>query len=387
MQGGLIDPETGGPNIDLIRPLLGSQEEAPPNEIDGALISSHWVATALEALGSLGEAMTWYHLGQYKWRAGKQFSTVREALPDFGRREAAHGNQLQAAVCAARVGQIERARELYAWAAENYMLTQEEINYFAKTRQYQPIWEWLPFRAYALACLERWEEALAVAEECQRFVEKDRRARTTGSYQSPLKILAVVLALARYKVHPSEETRRQAQEMLQPQAVASRSHGDHLDALFYLYNLRARYPELAHPQPEELPFSERVRQGADACREWMAQGGIILNGTPQGLKLLDEHLRTIYRTLDSEEKRKQALFLWGSYFGEVVRRELAGGQWNMRGDNMLKCSLDWDMGEVELHLWPFNRVKEYVTGENEKGLYALWQEAEQAYIEMVEEVN
>jgi hypothetical protein len=379
LQNNMIDPDTSGPNMALIQPLLGPQEEPTPDEIDMLLVNSAWVATAHEARGDITRAMAWYRLGQFQWRGGKQFSSVKEDPPDIMHRDAAARNQLPAAICSDRVGDNERAKELYLWASANYSLTSDEIDYAVSNKYYQTIWQRFPKRAYALCCLENWDEALSVAEEAQRIVDMDRRAQTKESHQAPLRILPVVLALTRYHTHPSDQTRRSAQEMLHVQSVATRSHGDHILALFYLFNLRSRHPELANPSSDELLPAERISQGAEACIAWMAKGGIQLNGTPASLQLLDRYARKIYKRSQNKEDRKAILFFIGSYFGEAVRKELAGGQWKFSEDNLLKTTVDWDMGEIELHLWAFNHTHELLEKKTKKSFYALWEETEQAY--------
>lgn len=379
-RGGLIDADTGGPDMELIRPLLGPQEAELPEEIDAPLISSDWIGAAHEKQGDLAEAIAWYRLGKYKWRGSEQFAHVKGDPPDLIYRDAAAQNQLPAAVCADRVGDRERALNLYSWAAVNRRLTPAEIKHAERKGYYQTVWQRLPFRAYALACLERWEEALSVAEEAQRWVEKDQRAKTKESYQAPLRILPVVLAITRYEVNRTDDNRRKVQEMLDPQWVATRSHPDHLSTLFYLYNLHARHPDLASPSAEELPPAELARLGAEACQKWMAHCGIHLDGTAESLKLLDERTKAIYKAAQNDGEGKNFLFLWGSYFGEVVRRELAGGQWKFSKKNFLESTVDWDIGEVELHLWPFKHAFEFVTGPKKETFYQLWQESEKSYI-------
>ncbi|MCS6910107.1 MAG: hypothetical protein NZM11_06000, partial [Anaerolineales bacterium] len=242
------------------------------------------------------------------------------------------------------------------------------------------LWTNLSYRAYALLCLGRWAEALSTAEQGQEYFRRDRHWKDK-TYE-PIVLYPIVQAVARYKLDPSPENRRKAIERLSPQAVASRNHVGHLWALFHLYNLRALHPDLAQPRPEELPPEERARQGAEACVKWMAEGGVVLDGTPESLKRLDETIREVFRGLEGEEKRKQALFLWGSYFGEVVRKELAGGQWRAHGKAMTEMAVDWELGEATLHLWAYRHVKAYVTGKAAKGLHVLWEETEQAYIDL-----
>ena len=296
----------------------------------------------------------------------------------MGRDDAAR-HQLISAVCANRINNHDRALQLYTWAAENRKLTPEE---FQESHQKQPsiIWERLPYRAYALACLNRWEEALETAQRCQEVVNQDRRAQTSESYRTPLQVLKVVLALAKYQVHPTKEHKLKAREQLDPQSVSSRHHSSQLYSLFYLYNLRERHPELAHPKSAEATAAVRAHQGAQACVAWMAGGGLDLDYSPESLKRLDQAIKPMVHSMDQEDQKKKALFLWGCYLGEVTRRELAGGQWQFTED-FWDSSLYWDMGEIEFKLRVFRYLHQYLNGEAEKSLFQTWQETEQAYLE------
>ncbi|MCK4977750.1 MAG: hypothetical protein KAS36_12525 [Anaerolineales bacterium] len=381
-----VDPETGGPDVeaiaDIIQPFLGAQEKPPPWDADIAVSMGDRMGTAHEAIGDLPAAMGWCRIGRYVWRGDDQFESSHEGFPDYARRMTVGMLQMEAAICADRVGETGRAAQLFTWAVKNRSLTEEEVAEFDKTKQYYAVWEWTIQKAYALLCLGQWRDALEVAEDALLWIEKDSRARVGASHEMPLMILPVVLALAKYKENPNEENRLEANKMLDPQVVASRSHVDHLIGLFYIFNLRAKFPDLANPPEDELPPSARAKQGADACREWMKQADIQIDGSLESLKLLDQSLRDIYPTIEDDEKVKMVLFMWGSYFGEVVRNELAGGQWNFDAENMSSWTVDWDMGEIELHLWPFQRVKEYASGKTDQSTFELWQETEQAYLDL-----
>lgn len=380
-----LDKNTMGPNIELIEPLISPYlgEQTPlPEAVQRVIDASTEKGIANELLGNMPAAKAWYRVGQYSWRGKRIFTNLMgDPDPDVMDREAAARPQLESAICATRVGNHERARQLYEWAAQNYGFSEREIPIWeGKKKTHIVLWTNLSYRAYALLCLGHWAEALSTAEQGEAYFRRDRHWKDK-TYE-PIVLYPIVQAVARYRLNPSPENRRKAIEMLSPQAVASRNHSAHLSALFYLYNLRALHPDLAQPEPEELPLEERARQGAELCVKWMAEGGLMLDGTPESLKLLDETMRVVFRNLDSEEKRKQALFAWGSYFGEVVRKELAGGQWRAHGKAMTEIAVDWELGEAELHLWAYRHVKAYVTGKVESGLYALWKETENAYIDL-----
>lgn len=380
-----LNPDTGGPAVDLIEPLiepfLGNDKGIPPKNLSKAIGLGERTGPVYETLGNNRAALDCYRLGQYQYRENTKLYSLNMGK-DFVRlrgRDDAARQQLSAAIGADRIGNQERAQQLYAWVAENRTLTDDEHQYFLD-KQPSAIWRRLPYKAYALTCLNRWEEALAVAEGCQEVVEGDSRALTSESYQVPLQVLRMVLALAKYKLGPTPELLKNAREALDPQAVASRVHPSHLISLYYLYNLRQRHPDIIELEQSELTSAERAQQGAQACVVWMAEGGMKLDFTPESLALLDKTIHDIYATLKEESQKVRAIFLWGSYLGEVTRRQLAGGQWQFT-EKFWDSSLYWDMGEIDFNMWVFRYLHQYLTGEIQKTLFQAWQETEGAYIE------
>ena len=378
-------PGTEIPDVKKIEPLLqgylGSQESPPPQHIKSAASLGPTHGIAYEVLGQHEIAKAWYQLGQYIWRGGKQFDSVVEEPAHFASRMTAGMLQMEAAICADRIGSTDRARNLFEWAVENRSFTKDELMEFEETKQPYVVWKWTIQRVYALFCLGNFKLAHQAAEEALLWIKKDSRAKLGSASEMPLLILPTVLALINYELDPSPENRTEAINLLDLDAVATRSHGDQFRGLLYLFNLRAKYPELAMPDNEDLPPSARAKQASEACRRWTAKVDLQLDNSVESLKVLDKYLKKIYREINEEEQRKQVLFMLGSYFGEVVRAELAGGKWNFSGEVVLSWTVDWDIGEVELHLWPFQRVHEYATGKTKENLTDLWNQIEQAYLE------
>ncbi|RPI85286.1 MAG: hypothetical protein EHM41_11255 [Chloroflexi bacterium] len=239
---GWLDEKTGGPDVAKIPGLEEPQHVRLPVEVVVAISRTLWNAPAHEYHGSLTTASAWYELGQYEWRGGRTIPGETAAIPDLMTREPAAVRQLPAAICADRVGNTQRAQDLYGWAAGNYLLTEEEIEWFAGSRQIQTIWEFLPMRAYALICVGDWTEALAAAETADFWAKKDRGAQTSEAYQVQLQLLPTLLALARYKLEPAEANRQTARASLALQAIRGRrSMSERLICHFYWYNLRSRF--------------------------------------------------------------------------------------------------------------------------------------------------
>lgn len=383
---GWLDEPSRGPRLDILIAKIEQLGPSSANHADEAVLDvlavSEQAATANEAAGNIAVALSWYTLGQFRWRGGYRYpgDSLDNDVPLTVRDDSAR-LQLPAAVCSERVGDLERARKLYTWALENRKLSNDEIGYYLSSKQESVVWQRLPYWAYALAALDRCEEALQTCEKCSDVVAQDPDAHIDDSGEPPLKILTLVEAVCRYRLSPSIETRSLAIHSLHPQFAASLSHVGHLDTLFYLYNIRARHPDLANPDPDELPPAERARQGYEACTSWMAHGGLQLDGSVESLKLLDQHLVDVWEAMDLSQ-HKMVLFLIGSYVGEVIREELAGGQWNFSEENMLAWTLDWEMGEAEMHLHPYLHVRQLVDGETKMPFFQLWQEAEATYIEL-----
>lgn len=255
-----LDQNTMGPNVELIEPLilpyLGEQTPLPET-IQRVIDASTEQGIANELLGNVPAAKVWYRIGQYGWRGKRIFKKdMDNPAPSEMTRSAAALPQLESAICATRAGNHERARQLYEWAAQNYGFSERELQILegGKDKTDIVLWTNFSYRAYALLCLGHWAEALATAERGEEYFRRDRHWRDK-TYE-PLVLYPIVQAVARYKLHPSEENRRKAMEMLSPQAVASPNHGGHLWALFYLYTLRALHPELIEPPPARTGWAK-----------------------------------------------------------------------------------------------------------------------------------
>lgn len=235
---GWLDPNTGGPIVAAIAPSLAAGSWPYPDGVEEALTRCFLSAPAHEYQGNLVAASAWYELGQYDWTKDNPPIKTSGGIPELAFREARAIHQLPAAICADRVGNTQRAKELYTWAAANFILPDEELQGWARTHQLQMIWELLPMRAYALACLEDWTEAKQAAEVAQFWVKKDRGAEHS---REQIQLLPILLALSRWKLEPSIQNQQEAQKRLGLKAITARDFADRLHCYFYLFNLRARF--------------------------------------------------------------------------------------------------------------------------------------------------
>lgn len=287
----VLDPATAGPALEAITPQLGSQAESPPEKLRSILGNAGLFGAAFETKGEYEAAFAWYRLGQFKWRGEAQFEQyIDEARPDISARAAAARNQLPAGVCADRVGDEKKAQQFYEWAALNRSLSEGELEFYSEQGNHQIIWEFLAYLAYALACLERWNEALEIAQMANEHATVDERAQSTNSYRVPVKILPIVLALSKHQVAASEETRQNVIKALDRQSASSKSHDSHLASLFHLYNLKAKHPDLANPRAEEIPPAERARRGYEMAVKWWAHLGVDADGTPESFREIENML-------------------------------------------------------------------------------------------------
>lgn len=374
---GWLDERIQGPKVEEI--LAEINPEPLPNHLHALIGTSPWTGTANEIMGNLGSALAWYQVGSYTWRWEWVYTTPPTERTGAMRSRAR--KQLLSAVCSDRIGKLDRAEGLYRWAVHNYSLIPKEIEWLVDRENYERLWELRTNSAYAHACLGEWEACWDLVQEAQRWLDADPDAERSETARVQLLLLPILTSLARHKAEPSEEHRLRAQEMLHPQAVATRIHIDHLFALFYLFNLRARHPELASPPDGELPPAERATKASETCVQWMAHGGVHLDSTVESLKVLDEWIPKIWPTLD-DEKQRMSLYFWGAYVGEVVREELAGGRWNFNDESALNWRVEWEMGGAELRLFSIQKAYNLAVGEMVQPLYELWEETEKNYLEL-----
>ena len=307
---GWLNSQIGGPIVTeielLLRPYLNHEGPIPQENLQRVLYVSVSAAPICETLGKILAALDWYRIGQYRYRGGRVYSRhLGQEWPDISARDDAGRGQLESAICATRVGNHERARQLYEWAAENYDLSEEEKKGLKRVGSSDVVWERLPYRAYALACLEQWEEALQSAEEAWQYIEKgwSRIRRVYGATYTPVLVCRAVLALARYKVHPSEKTFEQAATTLRTQISISIKDKDFW-ALFLFYNLRALHPELVAPAVTragwgQMPARERQLTHAHpiSALAFSPPGHLLAVGSVEG-----------------------DIYLWETATGRMVRR-------------------------------------------------------------------
>jgi hypothetical protein len=98
------------------------------------------------------------------------------------------------------------------------------------------------FRRFA--GFEAAQEALAEAEGAQRWIDKDSRPWGDHAWRDYFWLLPMLRRLIDYKLDPTEKNKEAARKGLNPTILKSQDHGRTLFLLFYLFNLRAKYPEL-----------------------------------------------------------------------------------------------------------------------------------------------
>lgn len=365
---------------ELLQPFLGSQEYPPPRALKTAVSLGPNMGAAYETLGNLEPSQAWYHLGRYIWRGGEQFESTPPGFPHYGSRMTVGMLQMDAAICADRAGQTSTAKQLFTWVVKNRSFSEKELREFEGTNQPKAVWEWKIQKAYAKLCLGDLQSANETAEEALLWIGKDRETKLDSATKMPLLIFPTILALIRYELDPTPNKCTEAVRLLDYGAVSTTIHVDRLEAFFYLFNLRAKYPDLIEFHEEDLPPSIRAIQAADACRDWATKVGIKLDNSVESLHILDKNLQKIYSNIPDEDQQKLVLFMLGSYFGEIARSELEGGEWNFSAETMLSWTVDWDLEEAEIQLWPFQRVHEFATSKIDDTLTDLWKQTKQAYL-------
>lgn len=238
---GWLDEATGRPDIGKIPGLHEPENVRISVEAEVAVHRMFWNAPAHEYLGNLDTALTWYELGQYEWRGGITFPVDKDWIPDYALRESRGPHLLTAAVCSDRVGNRDRAQELYDLAARHYVLTGDDIKWFVESHQLGAIWEYLPYQAYAQICMGKWADALAALETSDFWAKKDRHAQTDDAYQVQLQLTPTLMALAHYKLDPTAANREAARAKLSLKSIGGRNASERLICYFYWYNLREKF--------------------------------------------------------------------------------------------------------------------------------------------------
>lgn len=100
--------------------------------------------------------------------------------------------------------------------------------------------------------------------------------------------------------------------------------------------------------------------------------GVTLDYSPESLKLADEVLNQIVgHGLKNDSERSRMTELVGSYYGEVIRRNL-GGDWYYGIPPEGDCGLVLD-AETEHVVWCYATVAKEVFGNTDKSLWSIYQ--------------
>lgn len=111
---------------------------------------------------------------------------------------------------------------------------------------------------------------------------------------------------------------------------------------------------------------------AEEFAELVRRAGPTLDFSPESLRVADEVMdQLVSGGLDNDEQRLRMTSLIGSYYGEVIRRNL-GGDWYYGLGEGGDCGLVLDR-ETENVVWCYATVAKEIFGGTDKSLWSLYQ--------------
>jgi hypothetical protein len=111
---------------------------------------------------------------------------------------------------------------------------------------------------------------------------------------------------------------------------------------------------------------------AEEFAELVRRAGPDLDFSPESLQVADEVMdQLVGAGLANDEERLRMTSLIGSYYGEVIRRNL-GGDWYFGLGETGDCGLVLD-AETENVVWCYATVAKEVFGGTDKNLWSLYQ--------------
>lgn len=245
--------------LDIFRENFKKTEPEWALGVSAVVSAASHFATIHECLGNLEKAKQYLWLGSHEWNykgidypnaAGdSHVLRMADVSERIIRADDLVLQQLPAAICSDRVGDVGRANRFYGWVVQLRDTSDAEygrfLGSFTGRKGYHEVWGRKTERAYALACLGRWEDALAEAKGAQKWVEKDPRPRGQHAWRNLFWLLQALCPLIFYRLEPSERNRIAAKEGLKPGVLKSGDPARTLFLLFYIFNLRAKFTELA----------------------------------------------------------------------------------------------------------------------------------------------
>ncbi len=253
---GLVNRE-GKPDKNLMEKISTVPQQRWNPQMRNLVANAPLMATTLEYLGDLELAKIYSQLSSHRWNLDEMdlptlpkndHPELDPYLLDFFWKDNRVEMQLESAISNDRIERRERANQLYKWVAELRNISDEEydkfISGFSGPKHHYEVWGRKTQRTYALVCLERWEEAMAEAEGARKWIERDTRPRGDHAWRDHFWLLQSLWPLIEYKLEPTEKKKEVAKKGLKPGILRSEDHSRTLFLLFYLYNLRGKYPEL-----------------------------------------------------------------------------------------------------------------------------------------------
>lgn len=255
---GLYDPVTEGPDLQKVEaelqklPLTTVYSSMPENDLESFIrFQALHTAVAFQALGNSDIAARWYSLGQYSGR--REVKPHPEQIQDpmvF----AISGSPLYEApaVCALLSGNASGARFLFQRILEEILLSDAEILYLQKSKEYCALATCIGYKIFTLMCLgDQWPEVARLSSIALGAIAKGKKTDFSTCFSLPKRLIEIGSDLSGYFLNPCADTREMAVNSLLLEKFSVHDSQGRCDLLGYLFTLIHLYPELS-PYSGEL---------------------------------------------------------------------------------------------------------------------------------------
>lgn len=186
--------------------------------------------------------------------------------------------------CAFNLAQIDppKATQLFEWAAENCLLSDEYIADETQAENYDDIAVGHLWRGYALLNLGRYEEAYELLTEVIPYLNKYKKLGIEMWRKVEYALPKALVPLCEYKLEPTQENLQKAKAGVEEYIKSLRENKEKLEGYLYYFHLKENFADVytAEKAPEQAKAPSKIKKPAKKLElppsEYETKGSVMI---------------------------------------------------------------------------------------------------------------
>jgi tetratricopeptide (TPR) repeat protein len=148
---------------------------------------------------------------------------------------------------------VEKANQLFEWAAENCFQSDEDIAAGIKYELYDEIAVGFLWRGYALLNLDRYDEAYELLAQVIPYLNKYKKLGIEMWRKVEYALPKALVPLCEYKLDPTQENLQKAQVGIEDYIKSLRDNKDKLEGYLYYFHLKEVFSDVYNTEiPDQI---------------------------------------------------------------------------------------------------------------------------------------